>query len=69
MDIAEPLVENDETDHDLLENAFGLGYYVLMRIKTTKMTLEPLQKMELMELIHERDHFAIWRFVKELRKL
>lgn len=67
METAKISAQEINTDHDLLKNIFGAQYFVLLRIKD-KVTLSLSQKEELIMLIEERNHFAIWAFVRELRK-
>ena len=57
-----------KTDYEILQNHFGDGYFVLVRLKT-KIDLTPPQKQELQDLIDERNHFGILFFVTGLRKV
>ena len=56
-----------ETDFDILEKYFGVGYFVLFKIKKGVLLL-PYQKQELLYLLEERNHFEILCFVNNLRK-
>lgn len=62
------VVENqNDTDYYLLEEAFGGGYFILVRIRDKKIVLSKEQKEELLELINERNHFGILWFINKLR--
>ena len=55
-----------ETDYEILEQAFGSGYFVLFRMKN-KILLSEKQKAILSGMIEERNHFEILFFINALR--
>ena len=56
-----------DSDYEMLQHAFGNDYFICQRIKT-KISLTQSQKIALIELIDERNHFEILAFVTKLRK-
>lgn len=55
-----------ETDFEVLKNAFGEGYFILMRFKKPVL-LGQHQKEELLCLVEERNHFEILCFENAIR--
>ena len=61
------MLQEFETDYEILRHTFGEEYFVLERILKSKVVLTESQRQELVALIGERNHFDILWFVNKIR--
>ena len=61
------MMQEFQTDYEILQHTFGEEYFILERILKSKVVLTEKQKQELVALIGERNHFDILWFVNKIR--